>query len=71
VQADAKAAHEALVELVAEGKDELMEEFFNSGTLVEEHLTAALHEAFGETNLSGLYASGLAERGHRPPAGVF
>ncbi len=27
VQSDAKAAHEALVELVAEGKDELMEEF--------------------------------------------
>src|SRR5713226_7061372 len=28
----AKAAHEALVELVAEGKDELMEEFFEKGT---------------------------------------
>ena len=28
VAADAKVAHEALVELVAEGKDELMEEFF-------------------------------------------
>src|SRR5277367_141817 len=31
VKADAKAAHEALVELVAEGRDELMEEFFREG----------------------------------------
>ena len=38
IKADAKAAHEALVELVAEGKDELMEEFFSEGTIPEEHL---------------------------------
>ena len=38
LEADAKAAHEALVELVAEGKDELMEEFFREGTIPEEHL---------------------------------
>ena len=30
-----KTAHEALVELVAEGKDELMEEFFREGTIPE------------------------------------
>ena len=30
---DAKAAHETLVELVAEGNDELMQEFFDQGTL--------------------------------------
>ena len=36
--ADAKARHEALVELVAEGKDELMEEFFDKGTLAPDHL---------------------------------
>ena len=35
MQADAKAAHEALVELVAEGKDELMEEYFREGTIPE------------------------------------
>ena len=35
MQAPAKAAHEALVELVAEGKDELMEEFFAEGTIAE------------------------------------
>lgn len=40
----AKAAHEALVEAVASGKDELMEEFFNDGTLPEEHVIAGLHE---------------------------
>ena len=64
VQADAKAAHEALVELVAEGKDELMEEFFSTGTLAEEHLIAALHEAIREDNLFPvLYASGLRNVG--------
>ena len=35
----AKAAHEALVEMVAEGDDELMEEFFEKGTLPVEDLT--------------------------------
>ena len=34
----AKEAHERLVELVAEGKDELMEEFFEKGTIPEEDL---------------------------------
>jgi len=29
----AALAHEALVEMVAEGNDELMEEFFSTGTL--------------------------------------
>ena len=37
----AKEAHEKLVELVAEGKDELMEEFFETGTIPEEHLVPA------------------------------
>jgi elongation factor G len=64
VQADAKAAHEALVELVAEGKDELMEEFFSQGTIPEEHLIAALHEAIREDNIFPvLYASGLRNVG--------
>jgi elongation factor G len=56
----AKAAHEALVELVAEGKDELMEEFFADGTLSEEHLVPALHEAIREDRIFPvLFASGL------------
>ncbi|WP_114207907.1 elongation factor G [Acidisarcina polymorpha] len=47
----AKSAHEALVELVAEGKDELMEEFFAEGTIPEEHLISALHEAIREDRI--------------------
>ena len=34
----AQAAHEALVELIAEGNDALMEEFFEKGTLPAEHI---------------------------------
>jgi elongation factor G len=60
MQSDAKAAHETLVEFVAEGKDELIEEFFREGTIPEAHLIAALHEAIREDRLFPvLYASGL------------
>jgi len=59
--ADAKLRHEALVELVAEGKDELMEEYFEKGTIPEEHLVAALHEAIREDRIFPvLFSSGLA-----------
>ena len=59
--ADAKARHEALVELVAEGKDELMEEYFEKGTIAEDHLIAALHEAIRDDRIFPvLFASGLA-----------
>jgi elongation factor G len=59
--ADAKARHEELVELVAEGKDELMEEYFEKGTIPEEHLIAALHEAIREDRIFPvLFTSGLA-----------
>jgi elongation factor G len=61
VAADAKARHEALVELVAEGKDELMEEYFEKGTIPEDHLIAALHEAIREDRIFPvLFSSGLA-----------
>jgi len=64
MQADAKVAHEALVELVAEGKDELMEEFFKEGTIPEPHLIAALHEAIREDRIFPvLYVSGLRNVG--------
>ncbi len=57
--AAARAAHEALVELVAEGKDELMEEFFEQGTIPEQHLITALHEAIREDRIFPvLFASG-------------
>ena len=42
----AKTAHEALVEMVAEGDDALMEEFFEKGTLPIEDLMKGLRDAF-------------------------
>ena len=44
----AKKAHDELVEAVAEGKDELMEEFFADGTLPAEHVITGLLEEIGE-----------------------
>src|SRR6201986_5645888 len=38
LQAAAQEAHERLVEVIAEGKDELMAEFFEKGTIPEEDL---------------------------------
>jgi elongation factor G len=59
--AAARGAHEALVELVAEGKDELMEEFFAEGTIPEQHLISALHEAIREDRIFPvLFTSGEA-----------
>jgi elongation factor G len=64
IAAEAKTRHEALVELVAEGKDELMEEFFEKGTIPEEHLVAALHEAIREDRIFPvLFSSGLSNMG--------
>jgi len=42
----AKTSHEALVEMVAEGDDALMEEFFEKGTLPMEDLLKGLRDAF-------------------------
>ena len=47
----AKAAHEALVEMVAEGDDELMQEFFDKGTLPVEDLKKGLHSAVLEKRI--------------------
>ncbi len=61
---EATEAHQALVELVAEGKDELLEEFFREGTIPEEHLIVALHEAIREDRIFPvLFASGLRNVG--------
>jgi elongation factor G len=61
---EATAAHQALVELVAEGKDELMEEFFREGTIPQGHLIVALHEAIREDRIFPvLFASGLRNVG--------
>ncbi len=41
----AQAAREKVIEMVAEGNDALMEEFFDSGSLSDEHLQQGLREA--------------------------
>ena len=57
---DAQKAHEVLVEMVAEGKDDLMEEFFEKGTLPIEHILDGLNVAVREMRLFPvLCASGL------------
>ena len=61
---EAKAAHERLVELVAEGDDALMEEFFDKGTIAEEHIIGGLHNAIREDKIFPvLFASGLGNIG--------
>jgi elongation factor G len=53
----AKEAHEALVEMVAEGDDALMEEFFEKGTLPIEDLLKGLRGAFQAHRIYPVLAS--------------
>jgi elongation factor G len=53
----AKSGHEALVEMVAEGDDELMQEFFDKGTLPVEDLTKGLRKAVLDKRLFPVLAS--------------
>jgi elongation factor G len=56
----AQKAHEALVEMIAEGNDALMEEFFAEGTLPAEHIVDGLRLAVKERRIYPvLCASGL------------
>jgi elongation factor G len=48
LQDAARDGHEALVEMVAEGNDALMEEFFEQGTLPVEHIVEGLDNAVRE-----------------------
>src|SRR5213075_2404109 len=60
----AQKAHEALVELIAEGNDALMEEFFEKGTIPEEDLIPALHNAIREDKIFPvIFGSGLGNIG--------
>ena len=64
LEAVCKEAHEKLVEIIAEGKDELMEEFFNTGTIPEDHLIPALHEAIRDDKIFPvIFTSGLGNVG--------
>ena len=60
----AKLAHEELIEIVAEGKDALMEEFFEKGTLPEEHVIEGVDEEMREMRIFPvLCMSGLHDIG--------
>jgi elongation factor G len=66
----AAKAHEALVEMVAEGNDRLMEEFFDKGTIPVEDLVPGLAQAVADrriypvvvaSGLHGIGSSGLLD----------
>src|SRR5579862_9595991 len=60
----AQEAHEKLVEMVAEGDDKLMEEFFEKGTIPVEDLIPALHNAIREDKIFPvIFGSGLGNVG--------
>jgi elongation factor G len=60
----AQEAHEKLVELIAEGDDKLMEEFFEKGTIPVEDLIPALHNAIREDKIFPvIFGSGLGNVG--------
>jgi elongation factor G len=48
---EAQKAHEALVEMVAEGNDSYMEEFFEKGTLPVEHILEGLRQGVREMRI--------------------
>jgi len=56
----AQKAHEALIEMVAEGNDKLLEEYFEKGTLPPEDISVGLREAVRQMRMFPvLVASGL------------
>ena len=64
----AKAAHEALVEMVAEVDDKLLEEFFAEGTLPVEHIADGLRQAVRD---SRIYPVMCASALHNVGAGLI
>jgi elongation factor G len=57
---EAKAAHETLVEMLAEGRDDYLEEFFATGTLPVEHILEGLHDGVRDRRIFPVMcASGL------------
>ncbi len=64
MRAQVQESHEQLVELVAEGDDKLLEEFFEKGTIPQEDLIPALHNAIREDKIFPvIFASGLGNIG--------
>jgi elongation factor G len=67
MQAAATSAREALIEMVAEADEALMEKFFEAGTLTEEELVAGLKNAVRDAKVFPLVcASGLINVGMQP-----
>ena len=63
----AAAARDSLIEMVAEADDELMEKFFEAGTLSQEELEQGLRGAVGQRRIFPLLcASALANIGVQP-----
>jgi len=53
----AQAAHEALVEMVAEGNDKLMEEFFEKGSLPVEQIAQGLREGVRDQRIFPVFCA--------------
>jgi elongation factor G len=69
LQAAAQAGRDALIEMVAEADDALMEKFFEAGTLTQDELTAGLGRAIGAARLFPvLCTSALRNIGVQPLA---
>ena len=60
-QEAATAAHEVLVEMIAEGNDELLEEFFATGTLPVEHILSGLRDAVRDRRISPILCTAAAQ----------
>ena len=72
LQDRAQAARDALIEMVAEADDALMEKFFEAGTLTQEELADGLGRAVATGRLFPvLCASGLRNIGIQPLADAF
>ncbi|MBI4480380.1 MAG: GTP-binding protein, partial [Acidobacteria bacterium] len=57
VKAAAEAARDKLIEMIAEGNDAFMEEFFDKGTLAPEHIVQGLSEAVATQRLFPILCS--------------
>ena len=67
LQTQADAAREALIEMVAEADDALMEKFFDAGTLNQEDLVAGLQRAVSASRIFPLFCvSAAANVGVQP-----
>ncbi|HSU59511.1 MAG TPA: elongation factor G [Bryobacteraceae bacterium] len=60
-QEAATNGHEALVEMIAEGNDELMEEFFATGTLPVEHIVSGLQQAVRDRRIFPVLCASAAQ----------